>query len=71
MTDRDEQPSLDALLATLEGTFPAQSDLPLAITLLRLLAEGRPVSAAALADALLDPIDVTLVDGDVLGGVAP
>lgn len=68
MTDRDEQPSLDALLATLEGTFPAQSDLPLAITLLRPLAE---VSAAALADALLDPIDVTLVDGDVLGGVAP
>ncbi len=33
----------------LQGTFPARDEAPLALTLLRLLSEGRPVTAAALA----------------------
>src|SRR3954452_21359527 len=38
-----------AFARALQSTFPARNDAPLARTLLRLLSEGRPVTAAALA----------------------
>lgn len=41
----------DAFARVLQGTFPARDDAPLALALLRLLSEGRPVTAAALAQA--------------------
>ena len=49
MTPLDAKPDLDVVAAALEGTFPTRNEAPLAITLLRLLAEGTPVSTLALA----------------------
>jgi alkylmercury lyase len=43
--------------AALQATFPAADDAALALALLRLLAAGKPVSAAALADAAGRDID--------------
>ena len=40
---------MDMLVASLADTFPARSDVPLALSLLRALAEGSPVSTEALA----------------------
>jgi alkylmercury lyase len=42
---------LDGAAEALRGTFPGCEDAPLAMTLLRLLAEGRRVTTAALAGA--------------------
>jgi alkylmercury lyase len=42
---------LDRAAEALRGTFPGCEDAPLAMMLLRLLAEGRPVTTAALAGA--------------------
>ena len=49
MTTRPDIPSLEALAESLAGTFPGCDDAPLARALLRSLAYGEPVSAAALA----------------------
>jgi alkylmercury lyase len=49
MTTRPDIPSLEALAESLAGTFPGSDDAPLARALLRELARGQPVSAAALA----------------------
>src|SRR5215218_8848299 len=49
MTTRQDTPSLQALAASLAGTFPGSDDAPLARALLRELTQGQPVSAAALA----------------------
>lgn len=50
MSQPTRQPDLDSLVAALEGTFPAQSDATLAITLLRLLAQGDPVTPHRLGE---------------------
>lgn len=53
-------PSLEALARSLAGTFPGCEDAPLALALLRRLARGAPVSAAALAASTdRDEHDVT------------
>jgi alkylmercury lyase len=44
-----DTPSLEALARSLAGTFPGCDDAPLARTLLRELARGKPISVAALA----------------------
>jgi alkylmercury lyase len=49
MTTRPDIPSLETLAESLAGTFPGCDDAPLARALLRSLAHGEPVSAAALA----------------------
>jgi alkylmercury lyase len=49
MTIRPDTPSLEALAESLAGTFPGSDDAPLARALLRELAQGEPVSSAALA----------------------
>ena len=49
MTTRPDIPSLEALAASLAGTFPGSDDAPLARALLRELTQGQSVSAAALA----------------------
>ena len=49
MTETVHQSDLELLACGLSGTFPAGEDAPLALALLRLLAEGRPVTEAALA----------------------
>jgi alkylmercury lyase len=49
MTSEPDIPSLQALAASLAGTFPGSDDGPLARALLRELAQGKPVSAEALA----------------------
>jgi len=41
----------DAFARALQSTFPARNDAPLALTLLRLLSGGLPMTAAALAQA--------------------
>lgn len=41
--------AIDALAGALAGTFPPRDDSPLALALLRTLAEGRPVAPADLA----------------------
>src|SRR4051812_23501763 len=41
----------EAFTRALQSTFPARDDAPLALALLRLLSEGRPVTATALARA--------------------
>ena len=51
----------DAFARALSGTFPARDDAPLALALLRLLSEGRPVTAAALAQA------ADRTEGEVVG----
>jgi hypothetical protein len=43
--------SLRAIADSLAGTFPGCDDAPLALSLLRELARGEPVSASALAAA--------------------
>lgn len=48
--DANDADGFDAFARALQSTFPARSDTPLALALLRLLSEGRPVSAAALAE---------------------
>lgn len=45
----EQDTDIDARVAALEDTFLARSDAPLALSLLRVLAEGRPVSTEALA----------------------
>ncbi len=57
MTPLDAEPDLDVLAAALEGTFPAREEAPLAITLLRLLAEGAPAPTQALAHRNDRPAD--------------
>ncbi len=57
MTRLDAEPDLDVLADALEGTFPTPHEAPLAITLLRLLAEGAPVSTLALAHRSDRPAD--------------
>ncbi len=47
-TGGSEQPDFRTLVGALAGTFPARDDVPLALTLLRLLAAGAPVSTEAL-----------------------
>ena len=60
MTTRPDTPSLQVLAESLAGTFPGSDDAPLARALLRELAQGQPVSAAALAAcAGRDENDVT------------
>ena len=49
MTSEPDIPSLQALAVSLAGTFPGSDDGPLARALLRELAQGKPVSAGALA----------------------
>jgi alkylmercury lyase len=49
MSTRPDMPSLEALAESLAGTFPGRDDAPLARALLRSLANGAPVSAAAVA----------------------
>src|SRR4051812_20117645 len=49
--DGGDADGFDAFARALQGTFPAREDAPLALALLRLLSEGRPVTAAALAQA--------------------
>jgi len=57
MTPLDAKPDLDVVAAALEGTFPTRNEAPLAITLLRLLAEGTPVSTLALSHRSDRPAD--------------
>ena len=59
--DASDADGLDAFARALQGTFPARDDAPLALALLRLLSEGRPVGAAALAQA------VDRTEGEVVG----
>jgi alkylmercury lyase len=60
MTTRPDTPSLQALADSLAGTFPGSDDAPLARALLRELAQGQPVSTAALAASTgRDEHDVT------------
>jgi alkylmercury lyase len=64
MTVRPDTPSLEALAELLAGTFPGRDDAPLARALLRELADGRPVSAEALATSTgrdHDDVATTLV----------
>jgi hypothetical protein len=49
--DPSHADGFDAFARALQGRFPARTHAPLALALLRLLSEGRPVSAAALAQA--------------------
>jgi len=51
LADTSHSDGFDAFARALQRTFPARNDAPLALTLLRLLSEGRPVSAPALAQA--------------------
>lgn len=51
MTDAALALDVDAFAAALAGTFPAPRDAGLAVTLLRLLANGAPVSTEELAEA--------------------
>lgn len=48
-TQPNSSGAIEALAGALEGTFPSRDDAPLALALLRTLAEGRPVAAADLA----------------------
>jgi alkylmercury lyase len=60
MTIRPDTPSLEALADSLACTFPGADDALLARALLRELAHGQPVSAAALATSTgRDDDDVT------------
>ena len=45
----DTRQDLAAAADALRSTFPGCDDAPLALTLLRVVAEGEPVSATALA----------------------
>jgi len=47
--DASQSDGFEAFAGALQATFPARDDAPLALTLLRLLSAGRPVTAAALA----------------------
>lgn len=49
MSSHLDAPSLEALARSLAGTFPGCDDAPPARALLRELARGKPISAAALA----------------------
>ena len=49
--DAGDVDGLDAFARALQSTFPARDDAPVALALLRLLSDGRPVGAAALARA--------------------
>jgi alkylmercury lyase len=51
----------DAFARALQSTFPARDDAPLALALLRLLGQGRPVTAGALAQA------TDRTEGEVVG----
>jgi alkylmercury lyase len=49
--DASDVDGFEAFARALQSTFPARDDAPLALALLRLLSEGRPVTATALARA--------------------
>ncbi len=49
--DAGDTDGFDAFARALQSTFPAGNDASLALALLRLLSEGRPVTPAALAQA--------------------
>ncbi len=51
LADASQPDCFDAFARALQSTFPARNDAPLALTLLRLLSTGRPVTPAALAQA--------------------
>jgi hypothetical protein len=51
LADASRPDGFDAFARALQSIFPARNDAPLALTLLRLLSEGRPVTASALAQA--------------------
>lgn len=61
LADAIDADALNAFARALQSTFPARNDAPLALTLLRLLSQGRPVPAAALAQA------ADRTEGEVLG----
>jgi alkylmercury lyase len=50
-SERRGDPSVELTASALQATFPARQDAPLAVTLLRLLSLGRPVTTSALAEA--------------------
>ncbi len=60
LADAGRPDGFDAFARGLQSTFPARGDAPLAVALLRLLAAGRPVTAAALARAV-DHTDADVV----------